>query len=154
MGKKQKRRELEVVGSSPIGVAFIMADEERFAWLIERSGAFLLNRYSYLIEHYAAPQSFVEVDNIAWKGGTLFVFEGTRGKVDTEKIGQLRKRFNLFKFNRHILIKKGFQNFNRVRVFHYNFKSQKLIEIDERGIIILTISYRDVGELINILRNI
>ena len=143
------------MGSSPIGVAFIMADEEKFAGFIERSGAFLLNHYSYLIEHYAAPQSFVEVDNIAWKGSTLFIFEGSKGRLDTERINQLNERFKLFRFNRVSLInEEGFPNFSRVRVFYYNLKSNRLIEIDERGVRISTTPYNNAEELINILRNI
>ena len=67
----------------------------------------------------------------------------------------MNERFKLFRFNRVSLInEEGFPNFSRVRVFYYNLKSNRLIEIDERGVRISTTPYNNAEELINILRNI
>ncbi|MBU2496762.1 MAG: hypothetical protein KJ767_01745, partial [Nanoarchaeota archaeon] len=105
-----------------------MADEKRFARILEGSGGFSFSRYNYLIGHNLIPQTFVEIDNIACKRNTLYVFEGSRGKLE-EKIKQLKERFNLFKYNRFPLINKGYPNFQHIRVFYYNLKTQRLIEI-------------------------
>ncbi len=132
-----------------------MADEERFARFIERSGAFHLNHSKIFIEHYAIPQNLVEVDNIAWKGNVLFVFEGSRGKLDSEKISQIKERFNIFRFNRVGLVaEEGYPNFISIRVFYYNLKTQRLIEVNEKGTIKSTFSYSTAEELIETLRNI
>ncbi|MBU2496596.1 MAG: hypothetical protein KJ767_00875 [Nanoarchaeota archaeon] len=130
-----------------------MADEKKFARFIENSKSFSFNRYNYLIENYLLPQTYVEVDNIAWKRNTLFVFEGSRGKFE-EKIKQLKERFNLFKFNKFSIINKGYPNFQYIRVFYYNLKSQRLIEIDEKGELICTYSYKDILELTQVLRKL
>ncbi|MBU2496741.1 MAG: hypothetical protein KJ767_01635, partial [Nanoarchaeota archaeon] len=71
-----------------------------------------------------------------------------------EKIKQLKERFNLFKYNRFPLINKGYPNFQHIRVFYYNLKTQRLIEINERRIIKETFSYKDFNELVEILRKL
>lgn len=105
-----------------------MADEERFARLIERSGAFSFNDYRIFIQHYANYYSFIEVDNVAWRRNTLLVFEGSQGRLDTAKIKQLKERFKLFRYNKLRLVNdEGYPDFRHIRVFHYNLRFQRLI---------------------------
>ncbi|MBU2496588.1 MAG: hypothetical protein KJ767_00830 [Nanoarchaeota archaeon] len=130
-----------------------MTDEERFSRILENSRAFSFWDCEIDIENYTIPDTFVEVDNIAWKRNTLFVFEGSRGKFE-EKIKQLKERFNLFKFNKFYLTNKGYPNFQNIRVFYYNLKTQRLIEINEKGEIKQTYSYENIQELIQILRKL
>ncbi|MBU2496584.1 MAG: hypothetical protein KJ767_00805 [Nanoarchaeota archaeon] len=128
-----------------------MTDEDKFARILENSNCFSFSRYNYLIRHNIIPQTFIEIDNLAWKRNTLFVFEGSRGKF-TDKINQLKERFNLFRYNKFSLVQEeGLPTFQNIRVFYYNLKTQRLIEINESGKILCTFSYKDIQELIQIL---
>ncbi len=129
-----------------------MGDEEKFARFLELSCTFSYIDTTFKLFDQSQPKKEIEIDNIALKKETLFIFEGKKGSPD---IRQLRERFRLFLINKTVLIRKSILPiYNNTRVFHYNLKQQKLIEFDQKMNIIKTISYKNSSELIGILRKI
>ena len=128
-------------------------DEEKLQTILDASGAFdLVKDARFRIYSYRDFGISIEIDAVCQKGRTVFVFECSRGPPD---ISQLKERFLLFRINRITLVNNNvFLPYNSIRVFYCNLKSQRLVEFDEKGRILKTSSYRNVGDLIEILRKL
>jgi len=68
-----------------------MADEKKFHQAFILSNNFSIVELKVQIIHPRLPGSFLEVDNLAQKGQTVFVFEG-KSKDEGQALSQLKER--------------------------------------------------------------
>src|SRR3989344_157099 len=131
-----------------------MSDEVEFYKAIKLAENFLINKLRVKIFHPTLPGCYLEVDNLAQKGKTVFVFEG-KSINDGRAIRQLKDRNNsLILFNDFYIKICLVYNFNSIRLFYYSFKSQVISEFNINGNKIFTTKFNNLKELALILRNL
>jgi len=131
-----------------------MADEERFVSILGRSRLFknVCCKTQILLQGY---MRYVEVDCIAQKRRTLFVFEGSSASPDERVIDQLKLRYqSLQSFKLSSVPGSGFEDYDYTRLFYYSFKRKVIIEYDKNGDMLQNFNFSDDAKLVTILQNL
>lgn len=131
-----------------------MADEEKFDKALRATRVFDIIEINGSLIHPTLPNCFLEVDNIAQRGKSIFVFEGKAQKEDAA-ITQLLERYESLKDNKKDYIEEGSLNdYNLIRLFFYSFQRNLLVEFDSKGKSTSRFKFYDFKELVEILRNL
>lgn len=131
-----------------------MADEERFDRALRLEGNFSNIDLRLEIIHPTIPGWLLEVDNIAQKGKTVFIFEG-KSKKEKSALKQLILRYQSLKTHKkHYLKTKLFNPYTYVRIFYYSFKRKVFAEFSSSGNPLLRCKFENVNELAAILRKL
>jgi len=129
-----------------------MSDEDTFEKYLKLANKFTFIDTCFKVLNWKENGSIIEIDNLGIKNKILYIFEGKKGKID---IHQLKERFILFQNNRTWILSKEIVPFyGFVKVFHYNLKRQKIIEVNIKGDILETYAYKTIPEFIRILQKI
>lgn len=131
-----------------------MPDEENFQRALEATGVFPFNLFKIKIIHPILAGCYLEIDNLAQKKTTLFIFEG-KSKKEEAAIKQLLERYKSFTLFKKEYLNEGFvADFKDIRLFYYSFKRRILVEYDSKGRAIRRFKFDDFNMLMAILRNI
>ena len=131
-----------------------MGDEHRFADAMLRSNAFTHVDVMFFLVHPTLPSSRIEVDNAGQKGTAIFVFEGKRWQ-ENDVVRQLKVRKETFRISYSRIINTGaFSPYKTVRLFHYSLARKTLRELDPKMKFFPAMHFKNINELIDMLRNL
>lgn len=132
-----------------------MADEEQFDRALNLAGNFNNVGLRILLRHPDLPiGSYIEVDNLAQKGRTVFVFEGKFNKEELA-VKQLQVRFkSLLRFKDEYVRAGMLNSYSYTRLFYYSFKRKVLTEFNQAGNKIKSVKFTDIKNLAEILQKL
>jgi len=128
-----------------------MNDEEWMSERLRQAGFQKVATFFEILHPTKLPRRMLNIDSIGIKGSTIFIFESSRTKLDTQEIKDIAERYFVFRLQRIAL--RASYSFTEIRVFHHNPQTQRLIEVNGSGRIIKTLTYTDTNKLVLILAN-
>ena len=128
-----------------------MSDETEFDKALILAGDFFNIKLKRKLFHPNLPGYFLEVDNLAEKNKTIFVFEGKQNR-EYSAASQLQERPKSLKLFKSEYVKRtAFSDYIFIRLFYYSFKRKVISEFNSYEFKIFTSQFLDLNDLANIL---